>query len=151
MFYEILKAIHNILRWVVVLGGLYAIVTSLQGLLSKGKWHDNNRRAGVIFTSALHLQLVIGLILYFISPYIQGLLRTGMGNIMGDTQSRFFAVEHLVTMILAIIAAQIGYTLAKRASTDRASFMRSSIGYILAGLLIAYAIPWQYRPLLPGL
>jgi ABC-type dipeptide/oligopeptide/nickel transport system permease component len=148
MFYEILKAIHNIVRWVIVLGGLYAIITSLQGLFTNGKWTDNNKRAGLIFTSALNLQFIIGLILFFISPYIKGLMASGMSNIMGDSQSRFFVVEHWFTMILALIAAQLGYSLAKRASNDKAKFMRSSVGYILAALLMAYGIPWG-RPLLP--
>jgi ABC-type dipeptide/oligopeptide/nickel transport system permease component len=148
MFYEILKAIHNIVRWVIVLGGLYAIITSLQGLFTNGKWTDNNKRAGLIFTNALNLQFVIGLILFFISPYIKGLMASGVSNIMSNSQSRFFVVEHWFTMILALIAAQLGYSLAKRANTDRAKFMRSSIGYILAALLMAYGIPWG-RPLLP--
>ena len=149
-FYLILKAIHNIVRWMIVLGGLYAIVTSLQGLFGKGKWSETNKRAGLIFTSTLNLQFVIGLILFFISPYTKGLMAAGMSTIMGDTQSRFFVVEHWVTMVLALIAAQLGYSLAKRATTDRAKFMRSSIGYILAALLMAYGIPWA-RPLFPGL
>jgi ABC-type dipeptide/oligopeptide/nickel transport system permease component len=149
MFYEILKATHSIVRWVIVLGGLYAIITSLQGLFTKGQWTDNHQRAGIIFTSALNLQFIIGLILFFISPYIKGLIASGMSNVMSNSQSRFFVVEHWFTMILAIIAAQLGYSLAKRAKTDRAKFMRSSIGYVLAALLIAYGIPWS-RPLFPG-
>jgi ABC-type dipeptide/oligopeptide/nickel transport system permease component len=147
-FYQILKGLHNIIRWVVVLGGIYAIVTSLQGLFNNGKWTDTNKRAGLIFTNALNLQFVIGLILFFISPYIKGLLASGMSNIMSNSQSRFFVVEHWFTMILALVAAQLGYSLAKRANTDRAKFTRSSIGYVLAALLMAYGIPWG-RPLFP--
>lgn len=150
MFYEIIKAIHNIVRWVIVLGGLYAIITSLQGLLSNGKWNDTHKRAGLIFTNALNLQFILGLILFFISPYIKSLMASGMSNIMANSQSRFFVVEHWFTMILALLAAQLGYSFAKRATSDRAKFMRSSIGYILAALLMAYGIPWG-RPLFPGM
>jgi hypothetical protein len=150
MFYEILKGLHNILRWVVVLGGIYALILTLQGLISRAAWTASAQRAGLIFSSALNLQFVIGLILFVISPYIQGLLRAGMGNIMGEREPRFFVVEHWFTMILAIIAAQLGYSLAKRAKDDRTKYVRSSIGYVLAALLIAYGIPW-WRPLFPGL
>jgi hypothetical protein len=150
MLYQIIKGLHNILRWVVVLGGLYAIVTSLQGLLNKGAWTDTNKRAGLIFTSALNTQFILGIILYVVSPYINGLIKAGMGNVMSDQQSRFFLIEHAFSMILALVAAQLGYSLARRAKTDRAKFVRSSIGYVLAALLIAYAIPWS-RPLFPGL
>jgi hypothetical protein len=150
MLYQIIKGLHNVLRWVVVLGGIYAIVTSLQGLFNKGTWTDTNKRAGLIFTNALNIQFVLGIILYVVSPYINGLLKAGMGNAMSDQQSRFFIIEHGFTMILALVAAQLGYSLARRAKTDRAKFVRSSIGYVLAALLIAYAIPWS-RPLFPGL
>jgi hypothetical protein len=153
MFYEILKGLHNIVRWVVVLGGLYAVVLSLQGFFTRTAWTATVQRAGLIFTSALNIQLVLGILLYFVSPYIQGLMsgmRIDMGAIMADRQSRFFAIEHWFTMILAVIIAQVAYSLAKRARDDRSKFVRSSIGYTLAALLIAYGIPW-WRPLFPGL
>jgi hypothetical protein len=53
-------------------------------------------------------------------------------------------------MILALLAAQLGYSLAKRAKDDRGKFVRSSLGYLVAALLMAYGIPW-WRPLFPGL
>lgn len=146
--YELLKDLHNILRWVVVLGGLYALVTSFRGLFSRTAWTAADRRAGLIFTSSLNLQLVVGLLLYFVSPLVQGALGN-MGAAMANDELRFFAVEHLTIMILAVVAAQLGYSLAKRAESDRAKFVRSSVGYLVAAVLVAYAIPW-WRPLLPG-
>ncbi len=148
-FYIILKAVHNIVRWIIVLGGLYAIITSLQGLFTKGIWSENNKRAGLIFTSALNLQFILGLILFFISPIAQGAMKN-MAEAMKVKELRFFVAEHWVTMILALLAAQLGYSLAKRATTDRAKFIRSSIGYVLAGILIVIGIPW-WRPLFPGM
>jgi hypothetical protein len=147
--YAFLLALHNIVRWVVVLGGLYAIITSLQGLINKGKWTVNNTRAGLIFTNALNLQFVLGLILLFISPYMRGLFGA-MSEAMKVRESRFFVAEHWLTMILALLAAQLGYSLAKRAKDDRGKFVRSSLGYLVAALLMAYGIPW-WRPLFPGL
>lgn len=149
--YIFIKAVHNILRWIVLLGGIYAIVLAVKGFFSKANWGVNEQRAGLIFTSALNLQFVIGLILYFISPMGAKLLSSGdMATVMGNSQLRFFAVEHLSIMILALLAAQLGYSLAKRAKTDRDKFIRASVGYVLAGLLIAYGIPW-WRPLFPGI
>lgn len=146
--YELLKDLHNILRWVVVLGGLYALFTSFRGLFGRAAWTAADRRAGLIFTSSLNLQLVVGLLLYFVSPLVQGALQN-MGAAMGNDELRFFAVEHLTIMILAVVAAQLGYSLARRAASDRAKFVRASVGYTVAALLVAYAIPW-WRPLLPG-
>ncbi len=147
--YTLMLALHNLLRWVVVLGGLYAIITSVQGLVTQTRWSKNHSRAGLIFTSSLHAQLVIGLLLYVVSPYIQGLMGN-MSAAMRDTQARFFVVEHLTLMILAIIAAQLGYSLAKRAKSDRAKFIRATVGYVLAAVIILYAIPWEWRPLFRG-
>lgn len=147
--YELLKGLHNILRWVVVLGGLYALFTAFRGLFSRAAWTAGDQRAGLIFTSSLNLQLVVGLLLYFVSPLIQGALQN-MSAAMGNDKLRFFAVEHATIMVLAVIAAQLGYSLAKRADSDRAKFVRASVGYTVAALLVAYAIPW-WRPLLPGL
>ena len=148
--YELIKGLHNLTRWVVVFGGIYALITSLRGVFAGGVWGTNDKRAGVIFTSALGLQLILGLLLYFISPYIKGLIGAGMDTVMVNTEARFFVVEHFVIMLIAVVIAQLGYSLGKRAPTDRAKFVRSSIGYVIAALLIAYGIPW-WRPLLPGL
>lgn len=149
--YEFIKAVHNILRWVVVLGGVYAIFLALKGLLSQTRWGINEQRSGLIFTAALNIQFIIGLILYFISPLGSRLLTSGdMAAVMRNNIMRFFAVEHLSIMILALLAAQLGYSLSKRAKSDRAKFIRASAGYVLAALLIAYGTPW-WRPLFPGL
>lgn len=147
--YQLLLGLHNILRWVVVLGGLYAIIVSLQGLFTKAQWTDTHKRAGLIFTSAFGLQLIVGIVLYVISPLIKVAL-SDMSAAMKSDQLRFFSVEHFTVMLLALVAAQLGYSLGKRAESDRAKFMRSGIGYVVAGLLLAYGIPW-WRPLFPGL
>jgi hypothetical protein len=150
MFYELLKGLHNILRWVVIMGGLYAIATSIHGLYRYRIWTNNDRVAGIIFTSSLNTQLVIGIVLFLVSPFIRGLLNVDDVNPIKEATSRFFVVEHWAVMILAIIAAQLGYSLAIRARDNRTKFLYSTSGYVLAALLIAYGIPW-WRPLLPGL
>lgn len=148
--YELIKGLHNLTRWAVVFGGVYALITSLRGVIAGGVWGANDKRAGVIFTSALALQLILGLVLYFISPYIKGLIGAGMDTVMTNSEARFFVVEHFTIMLIATVVAQLGYSLGKRAPTDRAKFVRSSVGYVIAALLLAYGIPW-WRPLLPGL
>ena len=150
--YLVTKGVHNILRWVVVFGAVWALLTSFRGLFTRAAWTNNDRRAGLVFSSALGLQLIVGLLLYGISPLITGAMQN-MSAAMQNTQLRFFVAEHSVIMILAVVAAQLGYSLSKRAHTDRAKFVRSSLGYGLATLLVLYAIPWpglSYgRPLLP--
>jgi len=145
--YEFLKGLHNIVRWVVLLGGIAAVVLALRGLFTRAAWSDLERRVGTIFAGSIHLQLVIGFILYFVSPFIQGGMRD-FGAAMGNPELRFFLVEHMVIMILAAVAAQVGSSMAKKAPNDRAAFTRASVGFVLALALIFYGIPWD-RPALP--
>ena len=79
---------------------------------------------------------------------------TNFAAAMKDSTLRFFAVEHVAGMLLAVIIAQLGYSLAKRAATDRAKFFRSAIAYSIAAVLILGSIPWPFmkygRPLFPS-
>lgn len=144
---EFLTGLHNLLRWVVLIAGVLAIGATLRGLFTRATWTDGVRRLGLVFLSSLHVQLVLGLILYVFSP----LVRNALGNMSAAMQSdelRFFVVEHFTLMILAIVAAQLGYSLSKRVEGDRKKFVRASIGYSLAGVLLIVGIPW-WRPLIP--
>jgi hypothetical protein len=141
--------LHNVTRWLVVLAAIYAIVVSVRGLVSNKPWTKGDQRAGLIYSSLLGVQLILGLILYVISPVVQSGLRD-MATAMQNSQIRFFVVEHITLMILAVIVAQLGYSLSKRAATDKAKFTRSSVGYVLATALVLFGIPW-WRPFFPGL
>lgn len=145
--YEVVKGVHNILRWVVLAGGAYALFVTYRGLFRRGTWSGGARVAGLVFTSALNVQLLLGLLLYVISPLTRAAMGD-MGAAMGNDTLRFFAVEHLVTMVLAVAAAQAGFSLAKRAKDDRARFVRSAVGYTAAMVLVLSLTPW-WRPLLP--
>jgi hypothetical protein len=152
--YTGLLHLHNVTRWLVLLAALYAIIISVRGLLANKTWTKSDQRAGLIYSSILALQLVIGIILYIISPVVQSGLRD-MATAMQNSQIRFFVVEHFTLMILAVIVGQLGYSLSKRAATDKAKFTRSSIGYVLATVLVLFGIPWPWldygRSLFPGL
>lgn len=144
---EFIMGLHNLLRWVVVFAGLIAIFTALRGLLTRAAWTQADRRAGLVFTTALQLQLLLGIILYVISPLVQGAL-SNFGAAMESDVLRRFALEHPLLMLLATLAAQLGYSLSRRASTDRAKFGRASVGYLLAAALIVVGTPWG-RSLIP--
>jgi cytochrome c biogenesis factor len=145
--YEFLKGLHNLLRWIVMLGGVWALITAVRGLAVRAQWTASERRAGAIFAGSLHLQIVVGLLLYLVSPLIRGGF-SDFAAAMGDRATRFFLMEHMVIMILAAVAAQVGLSTARRASDDRSSFVRATVGYALAWALLLYGIPW-WRPLLP--
>lgn len=132
---ELLRGLHNLLRWVIVLGGVYALVLMLRGLLTQAQWTPSDGTAARVFTYSLHLQLVVGVILYAITPLLSG----GIGAALTD---RLLLIEHVVLMLVAVVAAQLGTSLARRASTDRAKFTRAFAGYLVALVVIFWATPW---------
>jgi hypothetical protein len=145
--YEFLRGLHNLMRWVVLLGGAWALVAVVRGLVARSAWTPAVRRAGAIFAGVLSLQFVIGLLLYVVSPLVRGGFGD-FGSAMSNDVTRFFLVEHLLIMLLAVASAQIGLSTARRAEGDRAKFVRATIGFGLSIALILYGIPW-WRPLLP--
>jgi membrane protein DedA with SNARE-associated domain len=153
MPYIFLRDTHSLLRWIVIIACLWALVRVWSGFFGRSEWTRKDQRAGLLFTSVLNLQLILGIILYAISP----ITRAAMSNFaaaMKDSTLRFFAVEHVAGMLVAVVVAQLGYSLAKRAATDRAKFLRSAIAYSIAALLILASIPWPFmkygRPLFPS-
>lgn len=147
-FYVFLTGFHNLLRWLVVIGGVLAFAVMLTGLLGGRRFGPGDRRAGLIYTAVIDLQLLVGLLLFFVSPLTSGAMQN-MGVAMGDSVLRFFLVEHTLMMVLAVVAAHIGYSLSKKETVaDRGRFMRGAIFYGLSLVLIALAIPWD-RSLLP--
>src|SRR5574343_602960 len=123
--YDTLIAIHNILRWGVLLGGLYAITKSARGLMNKTDYTAAENRAHTIFVIFCHTQLLIGLVLYFISPAVDQAFKSGA--LMKNADFRFVGVEHIATMIIAIALMQTGRTLSKKAAEASAKHKKSLI------------------------
>jgi hypothetical protein len=136
--------LHNLLRWVVLIAMLFAIV---QLLLKK----DALKASKVLLISA-HSTLVLGLYQYFFGPFGFKLIQAaGMKVAMASSAIRFWAVEHISSMLIAIILITIGHIKYKKGGAHKTTL----ILYILALLLIVAAIPWPFRaeigrPLYPG-
>jgi hypothetical protein len=136
--------LHNLLRWVVLIAMLFAIV---QLLLKK----DALKASKVLLISA-HSTLVLGLYQYFFGPFGFKLIQAaGMKVAMASSAIRFWAVEHISSMLIAIILITIGHIKYKKGGAPKTTL----ILYILALLLIVAAIPWPFRaeigrPLYPG-
>ena len=149
--YEFVVAVHNILRWVVVILGVVVVVRAFWGWLGKKEWNNTERRLGVFFTSSVDAQLLLGVLLYFVFSNwgLKAILEQGMSFVMAETEYRFFAIEHAFYMILAMIFAHLGSALPKRVDEDQSKYKRAALWFGLSLLLILAGIPWG-RPLLPG-
>lgn len=147
--YAAVLILHSWLRWVVLAAGLIAWVRSAFG--SSKAWTRTDERAGFWFVTTLDLQLVLGLVLYFLlSPTTAAVMRN-FGAAMKDPALRFWAVEHTFGMIIGVALAHIGRVRARRGDGWR-RHRTTAIFFGLALLAIAISIPWpgslQGRPLL---
>lgn len=151
--YAFLVASHNIIRWLVVVTGLIAVGIAFRGLLTHRKWSDYDRKTGLIFTILVDIQLMVGVVLYFIYSdwALKAILEKGMGTVMGNGTYRFFAIEHAFYMILGFIFAHLGSALPKKVTESAGKYKRAALWFTLAVLLIIAGVPWGSRPLFPGL
>ncbi len=141
--YHVVLDIHNIVRWLVLLAALYALITAYGGWVAN-RW---SRPSGLAFTSVLDLQLLVGILLYIVSPLTSGAMQNFSAAMKNSTQ-RFFTVEHEILMLVAIIIAHIAAALGRGAASSRGKSAREAIGFSVAVIIILIAIPWG-RPLFP--
>ncbi len=136
--------LHSYLRWFVLAAVVVVLVRGLLGLLRGTPWRSGDLIWAKGAAHLLTAQLVVGVLLYAVSPFIRDLL-DNMGATMQDRASRFFAVEHAFIMVLALGAAHAGTAIARKGKTDRARFTRLTVAFSIALALIAYGTPWA-RP-----
>ena len=148
--YSVTIFLHSWLRYVVLGFGLWLLLLSFRGMRADAAWTEGAQRAQRLFIAALNVQFVLGLALYvWLSPITQAAF-ANMGAAMKEPQLRFWGVEHVVTMIVAIGVAHMGSARGKR--KDGAARYRTTFRFTLAWLVLTLlAIPWPWldigRPL----
>jgi hypothetical protein len=152
MLYSVVLTLHSILRWLVIIAALFAIIRSITGLSFKRGWMQMDDQAGFWFTMFLDIQVLLGILLYFfLSPTTTNALQN-FSAAMSNAATRFFAVEHVLGMVIAVVIAHIGRSLSKKAPTALQKHRRAAIWYSLAVLIILASIPWPFfsygRPLI---
>ncbi len=111
-----------------------------------------DNRAGMLFTSVMDLQLLVGIILYlFLSPITTKALQN-FSAALGNPTASFFSIEHVVGMVIAVVLAHVGRALSRRAKTPIQKHRRAALWFSLSLLVVLAAIPWPFlsygRPLL---
>ncbi|HMR88568.1 MAG TPA: cytochrome B [Saprospiraceae bacterium] len=138
--YEFIKTSHSYLAWSLLSILLVAILVITISRFSKKPFSAPHLKVALVGMIATHIQLLLGLILYVISPYG---IKNLSGATMKDSFARLLALEHPITMILAIVLITVGYAKAKKAvGTDRA-YSAVTIYYTIALILMLSRIPWQ--------
>jgi len=131
---------HSGLRWVALLLLVASVFVAISRWMGNKSFTDGNRKLYLFTLISVHIQLVLGLILYFISPKVDF---GGMSNRI----VRFYTVEHISIMLVAIIAITIGYSRSKRATNDTQKHRLVGILYGIGLALILAGIPWAFRNL----
>lgn len=141
-------AFHNLIRWLVLVAGVIAVVWAITGWAGKRAWGTQDKRIGLLFTVALDVQILLGLLLYGVFSPITTHAFANFGAAMGDATLRFWLVEHLSIMLVAAGLAHTGRALSKKATSHQASHQRAALFFGLALAAIVAGIPW-FRSLLP--
>ena len=140
--------VHNILRWAVLLFGVWTLLSALTGVFSKRNYTATDNKASLFFMISCDIQLLLGLILYFNGMWFDR-VKSNMAEVMKNPMERFFAVEHAVMMIIAWLLVHIGRSMVKRSTIDSQKHTRSLIYFGLAIVIIIAMIPWPYKA--PGI
>ena len=152
--YLLFVALHSLIRWVVVVAGIFAAGRAIAGAVGSRPWTASDDLGGRILTIAVDTQMLVGLILYGLLSPITWAAFSNMGAAMKDPTLRFYAVEHVVMMVIAIALVHVGRTRVQKATSDAAKHRTAAIFFTLALVFILAAIPWPFRevgrPLLLG-
>lgn len=143
--YTSILLLHSWLRWFVILFIVIVLIKFLTSLLAKKPYTTVDRILSSALLGTVHLQFVLGIILYFgLSPIVQ----EGLANFkaaMKNPTLRYWTVEHFSAMFLFVVLVQIGFSLSKRAidSSKKHSLMVIFTG--LAFVLLLLSLPWPMR------
>lgn len=139
---------HNLLRWVVLVLGVLTVVKAAQGI-SGDRPYAGTRKFTAMFMGSLHLQLLLGLLLFLFSPTVKAAMRD-MEATMADAGMRFIVAEHPTLMVIAAIVMTVGSIVSKNAATDAARHRKALIFSGITMAIVLWGIPWQ-RALFPGM
>lgn len=132
---------HSGLRWVALILLLASVAVAIGKWQGRSGYTEGNRKLYLFTLIAVHTQLLIGLVLYFISPKVNFTL-------LSEKIYRFYTIEHTAGMLTAIVLITIGYSRSKRATEAVTKQRLIGVFYGLGLLLILASIPWPFR--IPG-
>ena len=142
MMYTGLLHTHNLFRWLILISILAALIFALIGWFGKKPWTRKDNLASLLLTIFIDIQLILGLVLYFISPFTKSAM-ADFGAAMKNSVLRFYAVEHVLMMLIALILVHVGRSKLKKATTSLHKHKTAAIWFGLAFILILIGIPWD--------
>lgn len=144
-FYIYLVHSHSVIRWVITFLLVYSIIVSFVKWRTNSTMGPTNLLMASFTVHFSHLQLLLGLVLYVISPKVMFDKAA-----MASSMIRFFTLDHVVMMLIAITCLTVGHIKAKRTKDPQLQAKRIFVWYTVGLILILAAIPWPFRMLGSG-
>ncbi|OAB80628.1 hypothetical protein [Cochleicola gelatinilyticus] len=141
--YTTVQFIHSYWAYLVVLIVTLATINALAGYFSKREYAPKDFRISLFALIVTHIQLLIGLVLFFVSPLgLQNITNNGMGEVMSNPTYRLYAVEHPLMMLITVVLITVGYSKHKKKLVSTPKFKMLAIFYTLALIALLSRIPW---------
>lgn len=140
--YDIVKMLHSYWAYLVLLVLIIATVNALIKTFGDKEYEAKDFRKSLFTLIVSHIQLLIGLILYFVSPRLQLWGELG-GKVMSNSMARLYLVEHPLVNIIAVALITIGYSKHKKKLTSKPKLKTIAVFYTIALVLFLSRIPWS--------
>ncbi|MEH6406030.1 MAG: hypothetical protein V7767_02025 [Leeuwenhoekiella sp.] len=142
--YNTIQFVHSYWAYLALIVLTITAVNSLIGYFGKKEYGAKDMRLALFTLIVAHIQFLIGLVLYFVSPLgAKAIARVGMSEAMKDPNLGLFVVEHPLVMIITIVLITVGYSKHKKKLTSTPKFKLLAIFYTLALIAMLSRIPWH--------
>ncbi len=141
---EILLTVHSLLRYVILILALLVIIQSYSGMQNQKVIVGTQNKFSLWLLISSHIMLVIGMIQYLFGAQGINLFKANGSAVMKDPILRYFAVEHIFVMLVAIILITIGRISSKKATSNLLANKRLFWYTLIALILILSRIPWPF-------
>ncbi|MGZ0015903.1 hypothetical protein [Yeosuana sp. AK3] len=144
--YNTVKLVHSYWAYLVLIVLIIATVNAIIKSVKGKDYEAKDFRISLFTLIVSHIQLLIGLLLYFVSPRFDLFGELGMGGVMKDAVHRLYLVEHPLINIIAVVLITIGYSKHKKKLTSKSKLKIIAIFYTIALVLFLSRIPWSVWP-----
>ena len=142
MYYDIIKTVHSYWAFLVIIILTLIVINSIIAKFSGRAFNTKDLRLSLFGLIFSHIQLLIGFILYFTSPWFNQFYQIGM-DLLKNAESRLYLIEHPLINIVAIIFITLGWSLHKRQLDSSKKFLRIGMFYGLGLIFLLSRIPWD--------
>ena len=154
--YQGLIHLHSLLRWIIIILLIWNILRHFSA--GKNPFNATDKKLALYLMISAHTTLVIGLYQWFTGSFgLEIIKAVGMGTAMKDSALRFWAVEHITGMLIAIVLITLAKGVTRKNLSDEKKHTRMAIMFLLALIIILASVPWPFRsggmsrPWFPGM